>query len=319
MQKCYRSQMNLRHLRAFAAIADIGSFARAANRLHLSQPALSRQIRALEAELGLRLFDRVGRQVRLTSAGDDLLRRSRQLLLGADALAERARLLKSGDSGILRVAATPHVMENLLAAFLKQHRRRHPRVEVHLLEDGGVGLQTRLLRGDADLAITPAGDARFQGRLLYPMHVIAAVPAAHPLSRRRLLELADLADEPLLVLRQGFGSREWFDLACRNIHIQPRRLVESAAPHTLVALAAEEYGIAILPSNATVPRDVVKAVPVVDRGASIGRWARVAWHRQRPLTPYAERFVEELVASCRRRFPGRELIGRAPALPRPKE
>src|SRR5438093_6217137 len=106
--------VNLRHLRTFAAIADTGGFARAAARLHLSQPALSRQIHALEAELGLPLFDRVGRRVQLTSQGEDLLRRSRRLLADADSLGERARALKTGETGILRVAATPQVIENLL-------------------------------------------------------------------------------------------------------------------------------------------------------------------------------------------------------------
>ena len=97
--------MNLRHLRAFVSIADAGGFARAANRMNLSQPALSRQIRALETELGVPLFDRLGRRVRLTSEGEDLLRRGRRLLTEADSLGERARLLKAGETGILRVGA----------------------------------------------------------------------------------------------------------------------------------------------------------------------------------------------------------------------
>ena len=83
--------MNLRHLRAFVSIADAGGFARGANRMNLSQPALSRQIHALEAELGVPLFDRIGRRVQLTSEGEDLLRRSRHLLTEADSLGERAR------------------------------------------------------------------------------------------------------------------------------------------------------------------------------------------------------------------------------------
>ena len=120
--------MNLRHLRAFATIVDVGGVARAALRLHLSQPALSRQIHALEADLGVPLFDRVGRRVQLTSQGEDLLRRSRRLLAEADSLGERARALKSGETGILRVAATPQVIENLLAPFLIHYRRRHPGV-----------------------------------------------------------------------------------------------------------------------------------------------------------------------------------------------
>src|SRR5260370_24858597 len=98
MQICYRQGMNLRHLRAFAAIADAGGFARAAARLNLSQPALSRQIHALEAELGVPLFDRIGRRVQLTSEGEDLLDRSRRLLTEVESLGARARSLSSGQT-----------------------------------------------------------------------------------------------------------------------------------------------------------------------------------------------------------------------------
>lgn len=317
MQIRYQRNMNLRYLRAFATIADAGGFARAAARLNLSQPALSRQIHALESELGVPLFDRIGRRVQLTSEGEDLLRRSRRLLAEADALGERARSLKTGETGILRVGATPHVIENLLADFLTQYRRRHPGVEVHLVEDGGVRLHNRLERGDVHLTMTAVGGTRFQDRLLYPMHLLAGLSPEHRLSRRRaVLEIAELADHPLLLLRRGFGSREWFDAACGTANIRPRVLLESSAPHTLVALAATNYGIAILPSNAQVPRGI-RAVPLVHRGASIGSWAHIAWDPQRFLAPYAEQFVEEIVTYCRRNYPGRDLIRQAPPLPRP--
>jgi DNA-binding transcriptional LysR family regulator len=311
--------MNLQHLRAFAAIVDTGGVARAAARLHLSQPALSRQIQALEAELGVPLFDRIGRRVQLTSEGEDLLRCGRRLLAEADLLGERARSLKTGETGILRVGATPQVIENLLAGFLTQYRRRHPGVEVHLVEDGGVRLHDRLERGDVHLTLTAARGTRFQNRLLYPMHVVAALSRAHKLGRRAVIDITDLAEQPLLLLRRGFGSREWFDIACETAHIRPRVLLESAAPQTLVALAATDYAIAILPSNTQLPHDTVSTVPLVHHGASIGRWAHIAWDPQRFLAPYAQQFVTELVAACRRDCPGRELIKRAPRLPRPKE
>jgi LysR family cyn operon transcriptional activator len=311
--------MNLRHLRAFATIVDVGGFARAATRLNLSQPALSRQIHALEADLGVLLFDRVGRRVQLTSQGEDLLQRSRRLLAEAESLGERARELKSGETGILRVAATPQVIENLLAPFLTPYRRRHPGVEVHFVEDGGTRLLGRLQRGEVHLSLTPpAGPTRFESRLLYPMHVIAALPVTHRLARRAVLEVAELADEPVLVPQRGFGSREWFDIACDLAHIRPRVLLESAAPHTLVALAATGYAIAILPSNASVPHEGVRAIALVHRGASIGRWAHIVWDPQRFVAPYAEHFVTELVSYCRRDFPGMKLVKRAPSLPRPK-
>ena len=309
--------MNLRHLRAFAAIADADGFARAAARLNLSQPALSRQIQALQAEFGVPLFDRVGRRARLTAEGEDLLRRSRRLLAEADALGQHARALEAGDTGILRLGATPQMIENLLAEFLARYRRRHHGIEVHLVEDGGARLHERVARGDVHLAIAPADSARLASLPLLPICVIAAVPPRHRLARRRVAEVAELADEPLLLLRREFGSREWFDVACEAARIRPRVLLESAAPHTLMALAATGYGVAILPSNAAVPRGRLRLVPLVHRGAAIGRWAKIAWGPERFLPRYAERFADELVAECRQGYPGRDLVRRAPPLPPP--
>jgi LysR family transcriptional regulator, cyn operon transcriptional activator len=102
-------------------------------------------------------------------------------------------------------------------------------------------------------------------------------------------------------------------------HIRPRVVLESAAPHTLVALAATGYAIAILPSNASVPRDGIRTVPLVHCGASVGRWAHIAWDPERFQAPYAGQFVTELADFCRREFPGRTLIKRAPPLPVPSE
>ena len=315
--------MELQHLRAFVAIADAGGFGRAAVRLHLSQPALSRQIRSLEEELDVRLFDRIGRRIQLTSEGEDLLQRSRRLLTDAGLLGERARALKSGDTGVLRVGATPQVMENLLAGFLPRYRHRHPGVAVHLIEEGGARLRDCLDRGEMHVTLMLAGDERFHCHLLIPAYCLAILSTAHRLSRRTVLEFAELADEPVLVLRRGFGSRDWFEAACRVTHIHPHVLLESGAPHTLIALAGAGYGIAIVPSpvfssTAQLRRTGARAIPVVHGGKAIGGWVCVAWDPRRYQPSYAGRFVEELVAYARRKYPGQGLIRRAPPLPRPK-
>ena len=308
--------MNLRYLHTFVDIAEAGSIARAGPQLNVSQPAASRQILALEAELGVRLFDRIGRRLRLTSEGEDLLRQSRRLLTEADLLKARARALKGGHTGILRVGATPMVIENTLSVFLSGYQLRHPGVEVHFVEDGGLRLPSRLEHGDVHLALVVPDD-RFRTRLLYPVCNLAVLSGTHRLSRRRALDVADLADEPLLLLHRSFGSREWFDAACNIAHIRPCVLLESAAPHTLVALTGVGYGVAVVPSTVLVPSGV-RALPLIQRGASIGRWLTIAWDPQRLLAAYAEQFVEELVAYCKRAYPGRDLIRRAPPLPQPK-
>jgi DNA-binding transcriptional LysR family regulator len=311
--------MKLSQLRIFVAVADNGGVARAAARLNLTQSAASRQISALESELAVLLFDRIGRRVQLTSEGEDLLSRSRRVLGDVEALGERARALKGGQAGLLRVGATPQVIECLLADYLTGHRRRHPNIEVHLIEDGGARLPDRLERGDVHLSIMPASDQGFHGQLLYPMHLLAVLPVGNRLSKNNLLEIEKLADESLLLLDSRFAARMWFEAACHVAHIDPPVLLYSAAPHTVIRLARTGYGIGIVPSQMmTIPREGIRTVPLIHRGASIGRWAMIAWHAQRFLAPYAIQFVNELVASVRRDFPGRDLVQRAPALPPPK-
>lgn len=310
--------MNLHFLRTFVAIADNAGVARAAARLNLTQSAASRQIQALENELGLQLFARIGRNVRLTREGEDLLVRSRRLLADAAALGERARALKRGDVGVLRLGATPQVIESLLAGLLPHYRSRHSGVEVHLVEDGGARLPARLERGDVDLAIMPAGEDRFRARLLYPMHVLAVLPQCHRLSRFAVLDVTELADEPLLRLTSSFASHRWFEAACQVAHVRPRVLLESVAPQTLIALAQAGHGIALVLSPVRIPRAGVRVAAVVHCGVPIGEWTVAAWEPQRFLPPYAEDFIEEVVAHCQIDYPGRAYVQRVPALPKPR-
>jgi DNA-binding transcriptional LysR family regulator len=310
------ARIKLAQLRTFLAVAESGGFARAAVRLNLTQSAASRQIIALEAELGLRLFARNGQSTALTLEGEDLLRRSRRLLADVDSLAERAQALKGGQTGTLRVSASPQVLENILAPFLARYRRHHPGVEVQLSETGGARLG-QLERGEIHLAIMPALEAqRFRWRLLYPIYVLAAVAKTHRLARRAVVDVGELADEPLLLPKHGFGARAWFEAACNASGIQPRMLVESGAPATLVALAEVGHGVAIIPSNITLER-AVRCVMLTSHALPIGRWSSVVWNQHRFLPQYAEHFIEEVVGFVADAYPGRALVRRAPQLPRP--
>jgi DNA-binding transcriptional LysR family regulator len=311
--------MNLRSLRTFIAIADSGGVGRAAAKLNLTQPTASRQIQALETELGVPLFDRVGRHVRLTSEGQDLLQRGRRVLADVEALGERARALKTGETGILKVGATPQAIESQLADFLGPYQRRHPGVEVEFVEDGGGRLPSRLESGDVHLAVMPEGDKRFHGRLLSPNCLLAVLPKTHRLGRCSVLDVLDLLDDPILLPSRGFASRDWFYAVCQIAHVRPRVLFESTTPQTLIALAGAGYGIALVAAGVLIPRGKVRVVPVVYRGATIGRWRMVAWDPQRFLPRYAEWFIEELVAYSLTNYPNRDLTRRAPPIPKPKQ
>jgi LysR family cyn operon transcriptional activator len=317
MQK-HDATMDLQQLRTFVAIADHGGVTRAAARLNVSQPAATRQIQVLEATLGITLFARIGRRVRLTSDGEELLRHSRRVLAEAQSLRERASALRAGDSGVVKIGATPPMIEAVLSGFLPGYRTRHPGVAVHIVEDGGASLVSRLERGEVHLAYVPAGDDRFIGRLLFPVHVIAVVPGSNELHRQRVVEVASLAGQPLLLLRRGFGSREWFETACQAANVRPTILLESGAHNAVLRLAAAGYGIGILPSAVPIPHEGVRAIPLVHRRASIGKWTMLAWDAHRFLAPYAEQFAEELVAHAQGSYPGRDLLRRAPPIRRPR-
>src|SRR5258706_15435691 len=124
--------MELRHLRYLMSIVDAGSMALAGRRLDVSQPTLSRQIRDLEREFGVRLFDRVGRRIALTADGREMAARTRHVLAEAEALRERGTVLGGGTGGVLRVGATPQFIEAGMPAVLTAYRRRHPDVEIRL-------------------------------------------------------------------------------------------------------------------------------------------------------------------------------------------
>jgi len=303
--------MDLRHLRYFVAVVDAGNVSRAAERLRISQPALSRQIRDLEVELGVSLFERRAGRLVLTGQGEDLLARCRELLMGAEALRDRAQALRGGDVGIIRVGVAPLTLESLLPPFLALHRKGHPNVYVHLAEDSPGGLWTRLERGELDLAISFPGHDGLGSRLLFPVCALGLMSADHRLARRTTIDVGELTGERLLLPSRHYLTRQWFDAACQRDHLRPTVALESTAPHALIALARVGYGIAIVPSHTPFDRRGLRAARLTRNEVVLGAWAAVAWdpHRFRP--PFVERFVEELVRYSDDAYPGRELADRA--------
>ena len=148
MLKWYKAGMDLRHIRTFVTVAELGTVSRAALRLRIAQPALSRQLIDLEQELGLQLFDRVGRRLLLTGEGVQLLSGCRILLNSASALTEQAQLLRHGDTGVLRIAGSPQHIEGVLAQFLHRYAERYPKVEVKISEGTRSEILALLERGE---------------------------------------------------------------------------------------------------------------------------------------------------------------------------
>ena len=177
--------MDIKRLRTFVTVADLGTVSKAALRLRISQSALSRQIADLEYECGFRLFDRIGRRLFLTTRGEQLLGDCRGVLGQMGSLGERIELLKRGDSGVVKVAAPPQTIESVLAKFLPRYAERFPNVRVKLTEALGMDQVPLIERGEVDVGIRHDQGANpwFESLAMPPDDVLAACPPSLPLGR----------------------------------------------------------------------------------------------------------------------------------------
>src|SRR6266567_201697 len=194
--------MDLKRLRTFVVVADLGTVSKAALRLRISQSALSRQISDLEYECGFKLFDRIGRRLFLTTRGEQLLGDCRGVLGQMGSLGERIELLKRGDSGVVKVAAPPQTIESVLLKFLPRYAERFPNVRVKLTEALGLDQIPLLERGEVHVGIRHDQGVNpwFESIALPSDDVLAACRPSLPLGRGTSVDVASLASRPLLLL-----------------------------------------------------------------------------------------------------------------------
>jgi DNA-binding transcriptional LysR family regulator len=300
--------MDLRRARTFVTVAQLGTVSKAAQQLRIAQPALSRQISELERELGFRLFDRVGRRLVLTSEGEQFLGDCSGLLNHATAVDERAQLLRRGDTGVLKVAASPQHIESVLSHFLHRYAQHFPNVEVKIIEAAGRESLAMLERGEIHFAqnllhaIEP-NDPRFAS---LPFGSVELLAVSHPslvLAKGTSIEIGKLATQPLLLLGSDFMVRRAFDAACRLAGIKPNIRLASRAPHTVLALAEAGHGVAIIPSQLQADRYLLRIVRITYRGRPLREPLAMLWDRRRPLPRYAVAYCEMLREYAREIFP----------------
>jgi DNA-binding transcriptional LysR family regulator len=291
--------MIFKYLRTFVTIVEQGSVSKAALHLRIAQPALSRHIIELERELGLKLFDRVGRRLLLTGEGAQLLGNCRSLLGYVSSLGEQARQLRSGDRGGLTVAASPGQIETVLSSFLHRYAQRYPKVEVKLIEAVGDKTLDMLDRGEIQIGITTVQAEQIEERGFgcYAGPPLQLLAAWHPKSRLdygAAIEIGRLAAHPLLLLDSGFFARKTF---------KPIILIESQAPHTLLALAEAGHGVAILPSVVRMHRYKLRTSRITYERNPLLIPLVITWDKRRALPRFAQDFCELLAAHMRKISP----------------
>src|SRR5215469_509055 len=297
--------MDIKRLRTFVTVADLGTVSKAALRLRISQSALSRQIADLEHECGFRLFDRIGRRLFLTTRGEQLLGDCRGVLGQLGSLGERIELLKRGDSGVLKLAAPPQTIESILTEFLPRYAERFPNVRVKLTEALGMDQVPLLERGEVHIGIRHDQGVNpwFESISLPSDDVLAAYTPALKLGRGGTIDIVLLANHPLLLLDTGYSVRRLFNAACRVADVEPNVLLESRAPHTLLALAEARQGVAIIPSLLRTDRHTLRIVRITHRRRPLRERYAIQWEKRRPMPPYAESFCQALAEYMRQILP----------------
>ena len=297
--------MELRQLRSFLAVARLRHFTRASRELHIAQPALSQQIRRLEAELGVDLLWRTSRRVRLTEAGEVLAVRAQRALAELDSAVAELQELGGLVHGRLTVGALPAVGPLDPPALLASFHAAHPGIDLFLREETADEVLALLRSDELDLAISfvdPEGSAADVGRVvLFEEELVLVVARDHPLAARDQVRPADLAGEALIVTTPGSAIRRTIEQALAATGVSARIAFESNERATLLGLAGRGMGVAVLPrtwvpshppSNPG-PRDA-DVVAVSLAPSPLRRPVALVWRRGRRQSPAGEAFVRHL-------------------------
>nr|WP_321457134.1 LysR substrate-binding domain-containing protein [uncultured Cohaesibacter sp.] len=243
--------IDIRQMRYFIALAETLHFGKAAQRLNISQPPLSRQIAALEKDLGVKLINRHSRRAELTGAGEQFLKDASKVVAEFDRACRNVRLADEGELGTLSIGFMMYAAHSVLPALVRDYSSRYPAVKLELRELLPVGLFDALQRGQFDAAIMfDPGQARgIQSAVISKESLCLAVYPDHPLSRQGKVSAELLAGEPLIVAPAEVVPTLYQAVIdyCSTAGVEPQFRFETQLQQTIVSLVAEKLGIALVP------------------------------------------------------------------------
>jgi DNA-binding transcriptional LysR family regulator len=287
--------MELRHLRYFVAVAEAENVSRAALKLHVSQPGISRQIRDLEDEIGFQLFERSAKSIKLTRAGKAFLAEAKAVLQRADEAVKTAEAIATGAQGELHVGYAPSPTSRILPPALRAFQDELPKVRVKLHDCSSEEMLSGLREGKLQIAFLVRPTTKMLHGLIFeelmrdPIRLATA--PHHPLARKRTVSLAEVAREPLAVYSRAEYPEAHEQLAAMfaNIKIKPRIAEEHDGVASLIAGVESGAGVALVPESIgciTGPRlKMVRVLPALEPLIVGAAWLKEG------LTPAAERFL----------------------------
>ena len=241
--------MEFKQLRTFVEVARHGGFTQAAQYLHISQSAVSKQVAQLEHSLGTPLFDRLGSHVRLTAAGNVVLQRAEGMLRLHNELLSELDDLSHLTRGELKLGLPLLGSNALFAGLFAEYRRRYPNIQVQLLEGGSLNIEQAVLSGELELggSLTPKNNT-FAYQPFCDEPLDALLPADHPLAESGSVRLEQLAETPFLLYQRSFVLNDRVLQACQQMGFTPKEGGRSGQSDFLVALVAAGQGVVLLPS-----------------------------------------------------------------------
>lgn len=270
--------MELRHIRYFITLAEELNFRKAAERLHIAQPPLSRQIQELEEEIGTRLFHRTKRKVELTNAGKVFLQKAYQILNDIEQACVTTRLSSTGQEGELRIGFTGAVSD--IIPVIKEYRYRYPKVGIILQHMSSTEQITALNEKRIDIANVsiPINAEHIQTMPVLKLSLMAAVPEQHPLATKPTVTIQDLADETLIMTTKSAGSL-FYDTVIglfKNAGCSPRMTIHAYDLQTVLTMVASDMGVTITPSPIFDYKGIVKRDI---ENVNISIFGSVAWRK----------------------------------------
>jgi LysR family transcriptional regulator, hydrogen peroxide-inducible genes activator len=276
--------MQLDLLKSFVAVAEARSFTRAARTVHSTQPTLSRQIARLESELGARLFERYGRQVKCTPAGQLLLPLAQAICARTDEAISLIREQTGTGQSTVRLGAVGNVFALLLTPIVASFLEAYPRASLQLIEKDDAQLEDAVVSGELDCAVgTCWGSMRAATQHLLTEEILLVLPRTHPLAGRPAIDLASLSNESILLPRPTMNAGNIVADAFHRAGLEPRLSYRANYPELIKALVRKGFGVAPMPKM-LVDADKLEGLVAIPFENRLYRDLELIYPRDRPLT-----------------------------------
>lgn len=290
--------MDLRQLRVFTEVARQGSFTRAAERLHIAQPAVSISVRRLEEELELTLLNRQEKRVTLTAEGETLLAHAGRILESCSAAEAEMAELRGLGRGEVRVGIPPMMSSYFFPLIIRDFRQRYPNLRLSVNGEGAASIQRMISKGEIDMGVI-AGRNVPQGlewQHFLREEIVACVPSDHPLAQRDSITLAEFLKEPLIFFKQGYYMRELMDKLVEDRCLEPKIVFETNLFSLVRSLIKERLGISTF-LRMVVSGDAELAAVSFDPPLYLD--LVIAWKANRYLSRANRAFIDFLLESTR--------------------